>query len=120
MTFENNSDTECITQADCFSADDFISQSINEGLFIAQRNNLGDRDQEITENHTFPNSSTSSEVEYTLTFSCFYATNEIDILELYKAFDRRIHLRSKRRSKEIDVENGKYANKTPQEKQYLK
>src|SRR3989338_644406 len=70
MTIEPNSDTECLKQEDCFSADDFISQSINEGLFIAQRNSLGDRDQKITENHTFPNSSTSSEVEYTLTFDC--------------------------------------------------
>src|SRR3989338_967308 len=66
MNSNNNSDTEYLTQADCFSADDFISQSINEGLFIIEKNNIEEQ------THFFnPTSLSSSEVEYTLTFDCF-------------------------------------------------
>src|SRR3989338_3566155 len=76
MTIESYSDTECITQEDCFSADDFISQSINEGLFIAQKNNIKDTNQQT---HFFsPTSFNSSEVEYTLTFDCFLNDISLD------------------------------------------
>src|SRR3989338_5437324 len=81
MTTEPYSDTECITQGDYFSGNDFISQSINEGLFIAQKNSLGDRDQKIIENHTFPNSSINSEVEYTLTFDCLFKCGSFDQID---------------------------------------
>ena len=76
MTFRLDSDIECITQGDCFSADGFISQRINEGLVIAQRSNIKDTNQQP---HFFnPTSLSNSEVEYTFTFDCFLSTLSSD------------------------------------------
>src|SRR3989338_51481 len=76
MTIESYSDTECLKQGDCFGADDFISQSINESLFIAQKDNIKDTNQQP---HFFnPTSLSNSEVEYTLTFDCFLNDISLD------------------------------------------
>src|SRR3989338_938522 len=76
MTFENNSDTECLKQGDYSSGDDFISQSINESLYIAEKEYT-----EITKQQPHFsnfNSFSSSEVEYTFAFDCRFKCGSFD------------------------------------------
>ena len=89
MNRELNSDTECIMQGDCFSADDFISQSVNEGLFIAEKEHI-ENTKEQSYFSSF-NSFTSSEVEYTFTFDCFFKCGSFDQMVQFSSILRRIH-----------------------------
>ena len=76
MTFRHNSDIEFLKQEDCFSGDDFISRSINKGLYITEKEYI----ESIKEQYYFsvPTSFINSEVEYTLTFDCRFKCGSFD------------------------------------------
>src|SRR3989338_9116943 len=70
MTFEPDSDIEHMPHTDYPNGSNIIDQSINEGLFIAQKDNIKDTNQQT--HFSSPTSFNSSEVEYTLTFDCLF------------------------------------------------